>query len=1088
MRQPFPPGQGLNPGGLRRVPWGRAGGPCALLGVLLATVYGLGILPDGLSLPLWADQPVEIGLPEADTDAAAPQPLVPVTSAPATPGAVPEPGVPATTDPAATVTVTAETLPQQPIVLSSQYAWGWQQGRSSVWLLRGQCRVTQGETELTAREVVLWRQSDPLATPPVDQLTVYLDGQARMSGPERLVEEETLLVEMSTAAGVSLDKRTRVVDAVADKEPVYKRAAARRQQARGRATLRGPETQLVQYGPELVAPGEGDPGMTGVPDLQAIQLQPLPQGLRRMRVFPRSAVQPSFESFQSTDTTPPEQVWLITGGVNLLIDGAQQVDGPVDLSADRMVIWTVLSDGADFTGEGQMQSSETPLQIYLEGNIIIRQGNNTVRASRAFFDARENKALMINAELITKFPQIQGDIRIRAAELRQISEYQFVGNNAWMTTSRFGEPGYRLQASEIFVEPWEDDWFFGPPERDPDTGEYSDEPVLWATTTDNTFYLGNTPLFYYPQMSFPAEDPNIPLRNIRIGNDRVLGTQLYTTWNLFKLMGVRRPNNARLDLHADYFHKRGFEGGLTGSYRDPNRFGLGGVSQSGGLGYYINDRGTDNLGSDRPNLIPPNENRGRVNLWDRWLFEDGHQLYTEFSWLSDRNYLEQYDERAYDADKDYENVISLSRSIGNNAYSVTAQPRLYDYYNQQEYLPRGDLYTLSEPIMDGWFTWSQHSSATYATTEIAEPPTDPNDPYTVLPYEGNFQGDVLMTRHQIDAPFNLGPVKVVPYALGEAAHWGDDYSGNEFSRLYGNAGIRSSLEFWKAFPEVESSLFNLNGLAHKVTLFADYSYAQSNQPLSRIPYVNDFDDNSQEQFRRRLVGNVFNGTLPNQFEPRGYALRSGTGTSVTAPYHELVDDRQALTFGIQQRLQTKRGPINNQRITNWMTLDLESTFFPDASRDNFNEDFGLYGARYNWFVGDMTTVMASAYFDTFDDAQRVYNVGLLSRRDTRGSLYLGFRSIEGTSLRSQIITASYSYQHSDKWISSVSTSYDVGMQNNLGQAITLTRVGADFLVHAGFNVDATRSNVGFMLSVEPRFARLGSGLTGLGSLLAPPPR
>lgn len=164
MRQPFPPGQGLNPGGLRRVPWGRAGGPCALLGVLLATVYGLGILPDGLSLPLWADQPVEIGLPEADTDAAAPQPLVPVTSAPATPGAVPEPGVPATTDPAATVTVTAETLPQQPIVLSSQYAWGWQQGRSSVWLLRGQCRVTQGETELTAREVVLWRQSDPLAT------------------------------------------------------------------------------------------------------------------------------------------------------------------------------------------------------------------------------------------------------------------------------------------------------------------------------------------------------------------------------------------------------------------------------------------------------------------------------------------------------------------------------------------------------------------------------------------------------------------------------------------------------------------------------------------------------------------------------------------------------------------------------------------------------------------------------------------------------------------------------------------------------------------------------------------------------------
>ncbi len=103
-------------------------------------------------------------------------------------------------------------------------------------------------------------------------------------------------------------------------------------------------------------------------------------------------------------------------------------------------------------------------------------------------------------------------------------------------------------------------------------------------------------------------------------------------------------------------------------------------------------------------------------------------------------------------------------------------------------------------------------------------------------------------------------------------------------------------------------------------------------------------------------------------------------------------------------------------------------------------------------------------------------------------MYLGFRSIEGAALKSQIVTASYSYHHSDKWISTMATAYDIGTQNNLGQSITLTRVGADFLVHAGFNVDATRSNVGFMISVEPRLFRSGSGLTQLGSLLAPPPR
>jgi hypothetical protein len=1084
LKSPLPPPQGSNPGGSRRAVWTRAAGPCACIGALIALLSGAdGLLdftpnhafaqvPAANSAAGTRTQPVELGPVELDIE---PAPVASSNEPPPTGDVV-------TPDQATAVTSAAPS--DQAIVLSSQYAWGWQQGREAVWLLRGQCRILQGDTELTAREVVLWRLHDPVSSPPVDHLTVYLDGQARMVGPEQSAEEPTLLVEMKTSAGVSLDKRTRMVDAPAEKEPVYKRAAQRRQQARTQLASHRAEVHATQYAPELIDPNAG---VNLGPDMQAIQLQPPAGGMRRIRIFPRSAVQPSIESFESPDTVPPEQVILITGGVNLLIDGVAQAGGTVDLSADRMVIWTTSADEAGLAGDGQLQSSETPFQVYLEGNIIIRQGSNTVRAARAFVDARENRALMINAELMTSLPEIGSDVRIRAAELRQISDHQYQGTNAWISTSKYGEPGYRMQVSDIFVEPWEDDWYFGAPERDPATGEY-DDPVLWATSTDNTFYLGNVPLAYFPKLSFPAEDPNIPLRNIRVGNDRVLGTQLYTTWNLFKLLGVRRPANTRLDLHADYFHKRGIQGGLTGRYGGANRFGWGGTYEGNGLSYIINDSGLDTLGGDRRDLQPAQDLRSRTNIWDRQLFDDGHELYTEFSWLTDRNVLEQFDERTYDSDKDYENVVSLSRSIDNDAYAISIEPRLYDYYNQQEYLPRGDLYTLSEPLLGGWVNWSQHSYATYATSEIAEKPTDPRDPYTVLPFEGNFEGGVFMTRHQVDAPFNLGAVKVVPYAMGEAAYWGDDYNGNEFSRLYGNAGVRSSLEFWKVFPEVESSLFDLHGLAHKVTLFADYSYAESTQPLSRLPYLNTFDDNAQEQYRRRIAQDVFQGPIPTQFDPRSYALRSGAATSVTSPYHELVDDRQALTFGIQQRLQTKRGPINNQRITNWMTLDLETTFFPDAKRDNFDEPFGLYGARYNWFVGDLTTIMASAYFDTFDNAQRIYNVGVLSRRDTRGSLYLGFRSIEGLNLKSQIVTASYSYHHSDKWISTVATAYDIGTQNNLGQSITLTRAGADFLVHAGFNVDATRSNVGFMLSVEPRLFRGTQGLTQLGSLLAPPPR
>lgn len=41
--------------------------------------------------------------------------------------------------------------------------------------------------------------------------------------------------------------------------------------------------------------------------------------------------------------------------------------------------------------------------------------------------------------------------------------------------------------------------------------------------------------------------------------------------------------------------------------------------------------------------------------------------------------------------------------------------------------------------------------------------------------------------------FQAGAVKLVPYALGELAHWGQDLTGQPIDRAYGQVGIRSSL-------------------------------------------------------------------------------------------------------------------------------------------------------------------------------------------------------------------------------------------------------------------------------------------------------
>ncbi|MFN0199270.1 MAG: organic solvent tolerance protein OstA, partial [Planctomycetaceae bacterium] len=242
-------------------------------------------------------------------------------------------------------------------------------------------------------------------------------------------------------------------------------------------------------------------------------------------------------------------------------------------------------------------------------------------------------------------------------------------------------------------------------------------------------------------------------------------------------------------------------------------------------------------------------------------------------------------------------------------------------------------------------------------------------------------------------------------------------------------------------------------------------------------------DNAQERFRSRFITSTFGGVLPPMFDPRFYAVRDGAAHTVTSPIYELVDDQQVLRMGWRHRLQTKTGPAERPRMKDWMTLDLEASYFPREDRDNFGEPFGLITSRYAWNVGDRTTILASSLHDLFLDGQDIWNVGVLSQRSTRGSVYVGVRQIAGGPVNSQILTANYSYRMSEKWVSTLGTAYDLGESMNRGQSMTLTRIGADFLIHVGANYDQSKDNFGVGISIEPRFGPFQSSSNQLSSLL-----
>lgn len=856
--------------------------------------------------------------------------------------------------------------------------------------------------------------------------------------------------------------------------------------------------QAPQFDVEDSTPGSKDnpllrkavnrlyPGADGEVSTVSLQLPqdsftvPLPatqssssSSMRRVQIRPRSSDPLRFDSFESRDTVPAEQVHVISGGVNVLVEGldvafgGEEVSpGVIDLSADRVVVWTQAGEGPALEAGSQVvQPSESKLQVYLEGNIVIRQQKNVIHATHAFFDANSNRALMLNAELRAFLPTTQGDFRLRAKRMRMMSQDRFHAQNAWATTSPYGEPGYRIEASDIFVAPGPS-LFAG---TDPFTGQPVMKQSTWVTSHNNKFVVGDTPVFFLPKISGPAEDPGIPLRGAVVTSDKIFGVQVKTVWNMNRLFGLPKMPGMEWDLLANYMSKRGPGVGTALDYNGTNDLGL---YQGKGLGMYQYDSGNDNLGLERRNLIPESRNRGEITFRHRQNLPGDALVFGEIGYLSDRNYLEQYNEVRFDTDKDVETVLGARQDAGAYSAMVWGRTDLNGFEATTDWLPRADLYSFSKPLFNGLLYWSSHSSAGYADTQQLQPPTDINDPYTPLgmTYNTNASGLVAMTRHELTAPLMVGPINLEPFVMGEAAYWQQGFTNDSVNRYLMNTGVRARLTATRVFPFVRSDIFNLNGLAHKHDTLLEYAYTQSSQDLNQIAQYNEIDDNAQERFRARYTTQIFPGVVPAEFNPRNYALRNGAGLWTSAPYHEIADNFQALRLSFRNRLQTKVGPANAPRIRDWMTWENGAAFFPRANRDNFGQDFGLLFNHYRWNLSDRTSVLADANWDLFENAQNLWSVGVLSQRSLRGSVYLGYRQVKATNyLDSQTLIGSYSYQMSPKWISTASCAYDVAAGEARGTSVTVSRVGLDWILHFGVGLDFSKSNVGVGVSLEPRF-------------------
>ena len=804
----------------------------------------------------------------------------------------------------------------------------------------------------------------------------------------------------------------------------------------------------------------------------------------RIDIAPRdSQVAPTIRESRN-QLNPGETISIGSGGIRITIDSPKvqdmavfqgESDRQVVLLADSFVRWnSTLADGTDRN------------QIYLEGDIVFAKGSRVIHAERMFYDVEARQGTILRAEILTPVRNLEGKVRMKADVVQQLDQNNLQAYSAAFTTSQLGVPRYWLQSESIGLQQIEgqngDQLVFDPQigvasefEELQDNQEGKDEYLL--DSYRNRVFVAGVPVFAWPRLQTNLNNPTLYLERLGIKNDRIFGFQVTSGWNMYQLLGRQQPiEGTRWIGVLDYLGDRGVGIGSEFSYERNALFGFPGQARGTYDSWFIDDDGLDFLGRDRRDLIPEEEFRGRTVLKHRHDFSPGYQLRAEIGYVSDRNFLEQYYEREWDTQKDATTGLWLERNIRTNSFNLTADAQVNDFFTQTSGV-NFTWTTLGQPILNNRAIWHGRTQGGYLRMRPAEAPVNVVDAakFDPLAWEAPVDGIRVGTRQQVEIPLQIGPVKVVPYVLGDATYWQEALDGNDLMRVYGQTGIRASLPMWRVDPSIQSVLWNVNGLAHKVSFDLDAYYADASQDLDELPLYDPLDDDSQEHFRRRFAFDTFGilpgGDVPVRFDERNYAFRSGLQGSVTGPT-EIADDLSAIRLGVRQRWQTKRGVPGRQHIVDWITLDMQTTLFPNANRDNFGSDFGMFDYDFRWFVGDRLSLVSDGYFDFFSQGLRTASFGANISRPEIGNAYVGYRMIEGP-ISSNILSGALTYRMSDKWGVKAGGQVDFGETGSIGQTMSLIYIGESFLWQLGFNYDYSRENFGFRFGFEPRFSRRG---------------
>ncbi len=907
----------------------------------------------------------------------------------------------------------------------------------NVTVVLGGFKLQVGKRVISARDAVIW--VTPLADggPGANDITVFAQGKARILEPNGSTTQDAQLLARFQHQG-RLSAAGHLSSTPLLDFPIYKDAVRARKFGVQRS-LKKPDVEIAKSAASATQPhGKGtlSPKAPAEP-----QVKPAP------KLFVFSSTGSTNSEIERRDSKQAgvrpvcRRITVVDGNVYIGY-GDSDSDDFIELRAQSAVVISIPK--TDKAGKpkvtslvGGANSSESLVGVYLEGDVVISSGERFFRGPKAYYDFTTDRSILENAVFRTIEPKRNIPVYIRAAEARSLSNVEFWFKDAKISSSDFRTPTYHIGVSRAYLKDVtiyeKDDGLPKGGFADMRRGERLSERSFFAELWDPTFNVRSIPVTWWPYTQGDISDGNSAIRRVEIGSGPVLGFGVNTEWHMFRLLGLVKPDGFDGTLQFGIFGK-GVAGGMDLEYVRENFSGY--VSGYGVLG----NTGDDNFGKDREDIEVSNK-RNRFTWRHKHFLPNDWQIQAEISYLSDATFLERYFPNESRCGKEQETLLYAKKQRDNWAFEVLLKARLNDFQRQTESLPQVGFNLVGQPIGPTPLVWfSQQHAGVVRTTELLVR-TGPTQ------WSGVNAGFTADTRQELTLPLQVGQVQVVPFAVGGINYWEyDDFlSDGDRERSYGQVGVRASTQIWRLFKGVESRTWDLHGLRHVIA----------------------------PEFT------AFIGTYDSHFDRGMYGwLRNGAQLAVT------------------QRLQTKRGPVGDRRMVDWMRLKVAGGVFNDeesgplkmAGRTVFNQAmprFQMAGGRlftsrpehsigrdfvnldYEWNVSDGTQVTSDMNYDIDRGKLGYYGAGIKVTRTPRFSYRAALRAIPDAD--SSVGTLGFSYKLNRKYTVGAFGQYDFDFDGGGGVSAAVTVVRKFPRWYAGITIVGQNStdDYGIYLNLWP---------------------